>query len=60
MKEYNLEYIIDALTREGDRLFEKLNSEIPNELRYDFEAYEVISTSLISFRKEMDKLKGII
>ena len=57
MGEFNLEYVIKVLDKEEDRLFEKLNANIPKDLQEDFKAYEAIRTSLIGFRDELNKLK---
>ncbi len=58
MKEYNIEYVIDVLVKEEDRLLEKLLLNIPDDLMSDFEAYEAIRSSLIIHKEELNRLKG--
>lgn len=57
MKKYNIEYVIDVLLGEEDRLYDKLNSNLSGELLEDFKAYSEIKFSLARFRDELDKLK---
>ena len=57
MKKYNIEYVIDVLLGEEDRLYDKLNSNLSGELLEDFKAYNEIKFSLVRFKEELDKLK---
>lgn len=57
MKKYNIEYVIDVLAAEEDRLYDKLSSSLSGELLEDFKVYSEIKISLIRFRKELEKLK---
>lgn len=57
MKRYNIEYVIDVLAAEEDRLYDKLNSSLSGELLEDFKTYTEIRYSLVRFKEELDKLK---
>lgn len=57
LKQYNIEYVIDVLVDEEDRLYDKLNSNLSGELLEDFKAYSEIRFSLVRFREELGKLK---
>lgn len=57
MKKYNIEYVIDVLLGEEDRLYDKLNSNLSGELLEDFKAYSEVKFSLNRFREELNKLK---
>lgn len=57
MKKFNIEYVIDVLADEEDRLYDKLNSSLSGELLEDFKSYAEIRTSLLRFREELSELK---
>ena len=57
MKEFNIEYVIDVLAGEEDRLYDKLSSNLSEELLEDFKSYNEIKVSLVRFREELTKLK---
>lgn len=57
MKKFNIEYVIDVLANEEDRLYDKLSSNLSGELLEDFKSYNEIKVSLLRFREELDKLK---
>lgn len=58
MRDFNIEYVIDVLAKEEDRLLEKLLLNIPEDLIEDFEAYEAIRNILIIHKEELNRLKG--
>lgn len=57
MKKYNIEYVIDVLANEEDRLYDRLNTNLSGELLEDFKSYTEIKVSLVRFKEELDKLK---
>lgn len=57
MKKYNIEYVIDVLLGEEDRLYDKLNANLSGELLEDFKTYNEIKFSLTRFKEELDRLK---
>lgn len=57
MKKYNIEYVIDVLVAEEDRLYDKLSSNLSGELLSDFKTYTEIKFSLLKFKEELNNIK---
>lgn len=57
MKKFNIEYVIDVLANEEDRLYDRLNTNLSGELLEDFKSYTEIKVSLVRFKEELNKLK---
>lgn len=57
MRKFNVEFVIDVLEGEEDRLYDKLNSTLSGELLEDFKVYTEIKFSLLKFKEELSKLR---